>query len=222
MEEKDTYQRVAIPMTEKQAHEAFGCETCKGFNGSLQVLTEMIERTFSTEGATVYLKHLDLVASPDCDGQCAKGSTISIVCPCCKDSVYFNYSCFLPTEIKCIHCSADLTGGDHEDQLAIRRIIKDHNYMRWTCKVASDYEINEEVAKYNLKHPLPESIEVVKEMVKKGHPFLSDDLREPRGIFKSSHDIPSLHEVLKKTVCWEEIVGPVKGYGEDTQEDEES
>tara|TARA_Y100000004_G_scaffold104769_2_gene117613 strand:+ start:2670 stop:3266 length:597 start_codon:yes stop_codon:yes gene_type:complete len=198
MEEKDTYQRVAIPMTEKQAHEAFGCETCKGFNGSLQVLTEMIERTFSTEGATVYLKHLDLVASPVCDGQCVEGSTMSIVCPCCGDSVYFNYSCFLPTEIKCIHCSADLTGGDHEGQLAIRRIIKDHNQMRWTCRVASDHMINEEIAKYN-------------------------DLREPRGgIFKSSHDIPSLHDTLKKTVHWEDIVGPVKGYGEDTQEDEES
>ena len=196
MEEKDTYQRVAIPMTEKQAREAFACETCKGFNESLQYLkrfTDLVNYTGMTVPAEMdaeYHKHLDLVASHDCDGQCAKGSTISIVCPCCKDSVYFNYSCFLPTEIKCIHCSADLTGGDHEDQLAIRRIIKDHNYMRWTCKVASDYEINEEVA--------------------------------PRGIFKSSHDIPSLHEVLKKTVCWEEIVGPVKGYGEDTQEDEES
>ena len=39
---------------------------------------------------------------------------------------------------------------------------------------------------------------------------------------KTSHDIPSLHDALKNTVCWEDIVGPVKGYGEDTQEDEES
>ena len=190
------YRRVAIPMTEKQAHEAFSCETCKGFNESLQWLkrfTDLVNYTGMTVPAEMdaeYHKHLDLVASPDCDGQCVEGSTMSIVCPCCKDSVYFNYSCFLPTEIKCIHCSADLTGGDHEDQLAIRRIIKDHNYMRWTCRVASDHMINEEVA--------------------------------PRGIFKSSHDIPSLHEVLKKTVFWEDIVGPVKGYGEDTQEDEES
>jgi hypothetical protein len=197
MEEKDTYQRVAIPMTEEQAREAFACETCKGFNGSLQLLREMIETTFGAEMAPRYLKHLDLVASPDCDGHCVTGETMSIVCPCCKDRVYFNYSCFLPTEIECIHCSADLTGGDHEAQLAIRRIIKDHNYMRWACKVASDYEINEEIAKYN-------------------------DLREPRGLCKSSHDIPSLHDALKNTVCWEDIVGPVKGYGEDTQEDEES
>jgi hypothetical protein len=204
MEERDTYQRVAIPMTEKQAREAFGCETCKGFNESLQYLkgfTDLVNYTGMTVPAEMdaaYHKHLDIVAShADCDGQCVEGSTISIVCPCCKDSVYFNYSCFLPTEIECIHCGADLTGGDHEDQLAIRRIIKDHNYMRWTCRVASDHMINEEIAKYN-------------------------DLREPRGLCKSSHDIPSLHDALKNTVCWEDIVGPVKGYGEDTQEDEES
>tara|TARA_R100001443_G_C3356026_1_gene177965 strand:+ start:313 stop:831 length:519 start_codon:yes stop_codon:yes gene_type:complete len=61
----------------------------------------------------------------------------------------------------------------------------------------SDHEINEEVAKYN-------------------------DLRVPRGLCKSSHDIPSLHDALKNTVFWEDIVGPVKGYGKYTQEDEES
>ena len=65
------------------------------------------------------------------------------------------------------------------------------------CNVAADSKINEEIAKYN-------------------------DLRVPRGICKSSHDIPSLHDALKNTVCWEDIVFPVKGYGEDTQEDEES
>ncbi len=187
-------------MTEKQAREAFACETCKGFNESLQYLKGFMDDVFTNgliDGNPVspkdhkdYHKHLDLVASPDCDGQCVEGSTMSIVCPCCKDSVYFNYSCFLPTEIECIHCGADLTGGDHAHQRTIRRIIKDHNQMRWTCKALSDHEINEEVA--------------------------------PRGLCKSSHDIPSLHDTLKKTVHWEDIVGPVKGYGEDTQEDEES
>tara|TARA_Y100000592_G_C5416336_1_gene290818 strand:- start:23 stop:631 length:609 start_codon:yes stop_codon:yes gene_type:complete len=202
MEEKDTYQRVAIPMTEKQAHEALACETCKGFNESLQYLkrfTDLVNYTGMTVPAEMdaeYHKHLDLVASPDCDGQCVEGSTMSILCPCCKDGVYFNYSCFLPTEIECIHCSADLTGGDHAHQRTIRKIIKNHNQMRWTCKAASDHMINEEIAKYN-------------------------DLREPRGLCKSN-DIPSLHDALKNTVCWEDIVGPVKGYGEDTQEDEES
>ena len=150
-------------MTEEQAREAFSCETCKGFNKSLQYLkrfTDLVNariittiRTVPAEMDAEYHKHLDLVASPDCDGQCVEGSTRSIVCPCCKDSVYFNYSCFLPTEIECIHCGADLTGGDNEAQLAIRRIIKDHN-------------------QYN-------------------------DL--------------SLHDTLKKTVFWEDIVGPVKG-----------
>ena len=181
-------------MTEEQACEAFACETCKGFNESLQWLKRFTDLfgidNSAAAAASDYHKHLDLVASPDCDGQCVEGSTMTIVCPCCKDSVYFNYSCFLPTEIECIHCSADLTGGDNEAQLAIRRIIKDHNDMRWKCKVASDYEINEEVAL--------------------------------RGLCKSSHDIPSLHDALKKTVCWEDIVGPVKGYGKYTQEDEES
>tara|TARA_Y100000401_G_C8308611_1_gene218394 strand:- start:710 stop:1213 length:504 start_codon:yes stop_codon:yes gene_type:complete len=32
----------------------------------------------------------------------------------------------------------------------------------------------------------------------------------------------SLHDALKNTVYWEDIVGPVKGYGKYTQEDEES
>jgi len=183
MEEKDTYQRVAIPMTDKQAHEAFACETCKEFDESLQVLKEMIaDAPFSGILIATYLKKLDLVASPDCGGQCVTGETMSILCPCCKDGVYFNYSCFLPTEIECIHCDADLTGGDHAHQRTIRKIIKNHNEMRWTCNVAADSKINEEVA--------------------------------PRGISKTN-SIPNF-------IPWDEIVYPVKGYGEDTQEDEES
>lgn len=130
MEEKDTYKKVAIPMTDKQAHEAFACETCKGFDGALRCLTEMIEMTFSTMGAPTYLKHLTLVANPDCDGKCVTGETMSIVCPCCKDSVYFNYSCFLPTEFQCPYCSADLTGGGDESQVTIRTIIENHNMVK--------------------------------------------------------------------------------------------
>ena len=144
------------------------------------------------------------------------GETMSILCPCCKDSVYFNYSCFLPTEIECIHCDADLTGGDHAHQRTIRKIIKNHNQMRWTCKAASDYEINEEVAKYNLKHSLPESIEVVEEMVEKGHPFLSDDLRD-HGISKTNH--PAAYDAIKDGPLF---LPNVKGYGVPMQEDEES
>jgi len=145
MEEKDTYQRVAIPMTDKQAHEAFACETCKGFDGALQYLKGFMDDVFTNgliDGNPVspkdhkeYHKHLNLVAHPDCDGQCVTGETMSITCPCCKDRVYFNYDCFLPTEIKCMHCGADLTGNSlamatHEKQVTIRRIIKNHNKMR--------------------------------------------------------------------------------------------
>jgi len=140
MEEKDTYQRVAIPMTDKQAHEAFACETCKGFDGSLQWLKEFADRVKDAASMEMYFdyhKHLDLVASPDCGGQCVTGETMSILCPCCKDSVYFNYSCFLPTEIECIHCSADLTGGDHAHQRTIRKIIKNHNEMKWVSTRSS-------------------------------------------------------------------------------------
>ena len=127
MKEQDTYQRVAIPMTDKQAHEVFACETCKGFSGSLQVLKEMIERHAHVAMTSTYLNHLDLVASPDCDGQCVTGETMSIQCPCCKDRVHLNYDCYLPTEFQCPYCSADLTGGDHEKQVTIRKIIKNHN-----------------------------------------------------------------------------------------------
>lgn len=124
-------------MTDKQAHEVFACETCKGFSGSLQVLTEMIEITFSTMGTSKYLKHLNLVASPDCDGQCVTGKTMSIQCPCCKDRVHLNYDCYLPSELQCPYCRADLTGGDHEKQVTIRKIIKNHNEMKWVSTRSS-------------------------------------------------------------------------------------
>jgi len=137
MKEKDTYQRVAIPMTDEQAHEVFACETCKGFSDSLQVLKEFIDiRATVGMEAPEFHKHLDLVASPDCDGQCVTGETMSIQCPCCKDRVHLNYSCYLPTEFQCPYCSADLTGGDHEvsgatiEQVTIRKIIKNHNEMK--------------------------------------------------------------------------------------------
>ena len=123
-------------MTDKQAHEVFACKTCKGFSGSLQVLKEMIEGHAHVAMTSTYLNHLDLVASPDCDGQCVTGETMSIQCPCCKDRVHLNYYCYLPTEFQCPYCSADLTGGDHEvsgatiEQVTIRKIIKNHNEMK--------------------------------------------------------------------------------------------
>ena len=122
MEEKDTYQRVAIPMTDEQAHEVFACETCKGFSDSLQVLKEFIDiRATVGMEAPEFHKHLNLVASPDCDGQCVTGETMTLSCPHCKvdDSadrvrrevqggrgnlVYFNWYCHLPTEYTCPYC----------------------------------------------------------------------------------------------------------------------
>ena len=146
MEEKDTYQRVAIPMTDKQAHEVFACETCKGFSESLKRLKVFIDYhcchdTVNEWTRSEYLEHLNLVASPDCDGQCVTGETMSIQCPCCKDRVHLNYYCYLPTEFQCPYCSADLTGpasGEDalgivvftEQQKTIRRIIKNHNMMK--------------------------------------------------------------------------------------------
>jgi len=138
MKEKDTYQRVAIPMTDEQAHEVFACETCKGFSDSLQVLKEFIDiRATVGMEAPEFHKHLNLVASPDCWGLCVTGETMSIQCPCCKDRVHFNYSCYLPTEFKCPYCSADLTGGDHEKQVTIRKIIKNHNEMKDDLNIPS-------------------------------------------------------------------------------------
>lgn len=133
MEEKETYQRVAMPMTDKQAHEAFACETCKGFSDSLQWLKEFADRVRGAASMEMYFdyhKHLILVAHPDCDGQCVTGETMSIQCPCCKDRVHFNYDCYLPTEFQCPYCSADLTGGDHEKQVTICKIIENHNKMK--------------------------------------------------------------------------------------------
>ena len=127
-------------MTDKQAHEAFACETCKGFDGALRYLRGFVDDVFTKgliDGNPVspkdheeYHKHLTLVANPDCDGQCVTGETMSIVCPCCKDRVHFNYYCYLSTEFQCPYCSADLTGKDNKSQVTIRTIIENHNMVK--------------------------------------------------------------------------------------------
>ena len=135
MSEPQTYRKVAIPMTEEQACKTFACEICTGFTEAYEYLmgfTDLVKTYPEMDAA--YHKSLDLVAHRGCDGECWEGATMSIVCPCCNDRVYFDYSCFLPTEIECMHCGADLVSGDHEAQLAIRRIIKDHNAMRMQYK----------------------------------------------------------------------------------------
>jgi|10_taG_2_1085330.scaffolds.fasta_scaffold42838_5 hypothetical protein len=107
MKEIETFRMVSIPLTYKQAQEAFTCEECKGFSESLQYLkgfTDLVETYPEMDKA--YHKHLTLVASPDCAGACVTGATMSFRCPCCKDKIYLNYTCYLPTEFDCPYCGA--------------------------------------------------------------------------------------------------------------------
>ena len=135
--EKDTYKKVAIPMTDKQAHEAFACKTCKGFDGALQYLKGFMDDVFtnglidgnpvSTKDHKEYHKHLDLVANPDCDGQCVTGETMSLSCPPCDDGIYFNWYCHLPTKYTCPYCKGRVTLSLYPLKL---RIVQNHNAMK--------------------------------------------------------------------------------------------
>ena len=152
MKEEDTYKKVAIPMTDKQAHEAFACKTCKGFDGALQYLKGFMDDVFtnwlidgypvSTKDHKEYHKHLDLVANPDCDGQCVSGETMSLSCPHCKvddsadrirrevqgersNSVNFNWYCYLPTKYICPYCKGRVVLEGHS-----LSIVQNHNAMK--------------------------------------------------------------------------------------------
>ena len=124
-------------MTDKQAHEAFACKTCKGFDGALQYLKGFMDDVFtnglidgnpvSTKDHKEYHKHLDLVANPDCDGQCVSGETMSLSCPHCDDGIYFNWYCHLPTKYTCPYCKGRVTLSLYPLKL---RIVQNHNAMK--------------------------------------------------------------------------------------------
>ncbi len=137
-------------MTDKQAHEAFACETCKGFDEALQYLkgfTDLVDTYPEMDKAyhkhlNLYHKHLTLVAHPDCDGQCVTGETMSLSCPHCKvddtsdrlrrevqgersNSVNFNWYCYLPTEYTCPYCNEHVVLEGNR-----LSIVQNHNAMK--------------------------------------------------------------------------------------------
>jgi uncharacterized protein YbaR (Trm112 family) len=141
-------------MTDEQAQEAFACETCKGFSESLQYLKRFMDDVFTKgliDGNPVspkdhkeYHKHLDLVAHPDCDGQCVTGETMSLSCPHCKvddtsdrlrrevqgersNLVYFNWHCVLPTKYTCPYCKGRVILSLYPSRL---KIVQSHNSMK--------------------------------------------------------------------------------------------